>query len=285
MVALLQGALPGTGYLLLGMPSRATSSGLAFASVLASYHWRTGDGATEMYQTNATFPLVELTYFSIYDVYRRAGGPAPGDRLDDDRPGFWELARAPFDLDSYRSWRTLAPIALIAGLAVHDLARDGVASDLRASDLWIGLPLLAVQTTLVGVGEESLFRGVTLPAARQATGSALAGNALQAAYFGSCHTPFGRWICPPWGLKPVMRATRSDGDSASLNVAMSTRDWGELAATGAIGFWLGQVATREPQGLRRAVAVHAVWDFLYLSRQLLSHRSARPFIVTAGLRW
>jgi membrane protease YdiL (CAAX protease family) len=129
---------------------------------------------------------------------------------------------------------------------------------------------------MIGVGEESLCRGYFYSAFSQATDSVALGWVMQATDFGLRHTDMMAsrgYNSFPYGIGTIAFFTNRI-DKKREYVARNSRsedasDASYFTSTFLFGLYLGVVTAERPDGILTAMAIHAMWDALLFTRDLL----------------
>jgi membrane protease YdiL (CAAX protease family) len=284
VAVLLQGLVPGAGYLYLGDPLRAAGSASLFAMMTALAEAPVRNAAELTAVSNLRGAAASLYLYTLFDAYRTAW-PRRNERGDAVviRDDFWRLVVAPYDPGTYRSWKVAAMLALGAAVTGGTIAESGVADELSVGEVAVALPLLLGSYTLVGLGEEALHRGVVQGGLLDAGVGPWTSNVLQSLHFGLMHTPYGELVEPPLVLGQLVTAARRG--EFSWPSSMGPTGWERFVETGLIGLWLGYIAQSEQDGLRKAITAHVAWDILVGLRQLVTTGTASPFFFTIGGGW
>lgn len=189
-------------------------------------------------------------FYNIYSSYQDA-------RLTIKNQGFktliakdflGDLLTAPVDSSILTRWTFLIPTSLVAGLAAAVIwLEDRV--HVKTPRLINSLFLLGAQSTVIGVGEESLFRGYIQPEFTELYGGhEWPAIFTQAALFGAAHISGDGWFQPVF--------------------------------TGVSGIYDGWIAKRNSYSLKENVAQHAWWDFILLSTLFIVKGKSSDFILS-----
>jgi membrane protease YdiL (CAAX protease family) len=276
---------PGCGQLYLGQDTGALNLAAFTALVGSGYVLIRGhtlgslDGPSDSAQVPLGLTLVEaaqnLWFYSIFDAYRSARilRADAGYSFAITRESLGELASAPFRLDVIKSpwvWAGV-PLALAAGLGVSALAND-FSSDRksifdvrrvnvlghdfhRGTGYAAGLGYYASLFAPVGVGEESLFRGVIQTEFEERWGPTV-GLFAASAVFGAAHIlNFG-----------------NDPGAAAVAVPVIA----------ILGSSLGLAYRRTGHKLSTSVAMHFWYDFLLSAVAFAADPENQPFVVNYG---
>jgi membrane protease YdiL (CAAX protease family) len=186
-----------------------------------------------------------------------------------------QLLAAPFELSNYSAkkvWIPLVVVGSVGALAVIGTRASANATPLDTQKLLFGIPMIAAATLLVGAGEEAEMRGFYYPAFSELTGSVYTGAVLQALLFGYMHTD--------WFLRGFPMV--SGGVLAEINRTKPAQYQGanmvKFIATATSGLLDAWIVSSEDNGLLKAVAAHAMWDFLLLTSGLLANNEAPPIV-------
>lgn len=247
---------PGAGLLLDGEAAKGFGYGALGATLLGgALLAHLAEGETSL-RNNLLLLYQNVTFISMWDGYTTSiRRECPGaSRYKVPRP--WHYMASPVSGEGLPSWECLIPTSIAGGIAAAYLSSE---DEPGSPDLDHALGAEAVilgQSTLIGTGEELLFRGVLLPELNAWTGNELISITAQALIFAAGH------------LSP-----EADGEENTMRAGFTT----------AFGLYAGWVAVKRPHGLRKAIAMHAWWDALIFSADYLDDGRAEPIILTIGL--
>lgn len=281
LAAGLSGVFPGGGFWYLHRPGRALgylgveSAELgATLAVLATSGYKQDDPTTHDRGNRVVLPalwLQDTHALGIYDAYRaaRIARGNQGYRTPIPEPGLGGLLRAPFEWSTLSRPRVGLPIAgiMVAAAGYSYWLRDHHPDDAptfwndayaplfsheipREEALAGGLAYYGASFYMVGIGEESLFRGVV-------------------------QTTFEEWWGPRVGLVAgsfVFGLAHLANDPAHpLSVA------GQVAWTTLLGGYLGWMYQDDGYDLRANVAFHCWYDLAVGLGYFLSDPTHQPF--------
>lgn len=274
---LLAEVFPGAGYLYQGQTKTGLLASALILPLAAPYYVTTPTFATKSLKINLYYAARNTFGYTVYDSFQSA--LTPQDRANQvvahPHYGFWDLAISPFQASTYNSIYTWIPIsyALVVGAALP-IAIYGINRNLTWDRVALAIPLILAQSTLIGLGEESEFRGFQYPAFAQLTRSKGMGAILQAASFGVCHTSWG--VCgSPYGTGQLMRATntidrsREYYSTGSLSDGSNITDLQYFYSAAAAGLVLSVISSIDELGMKRAVTAHALYDAILITSDLL----------------
>ncbi len=268
--------LPGLGHAYACDPVGAAlfpisvGASLGTAVVLVADPWAADDPLAQP----AMMAAQNIWFYGIYDSFRIASlmRGERADRQPVDRAGIGSHLAAPYRVRNLRDPWVLGSVGvgLAAGSVVTLLTvaesqpvwarktlpwageRIPVGAGLPLGLAWEGLVF-----TGVGVGEESLFRGVIQPVLVDALG-APGGIVLSSAIFGAAH----------------IRSLERPGEEL-INAAV----------VGSLGGLLGFVAHRDRYVLGRAIAMHFWYDAALYSAVFLLAPDSMPWAFSLSTRW
>ena len=264
---------PGAGYMYLGQTQKAALSSSLVAPLAAPYYIPVTSTRDKSILINTFYAASNLYNYTVYDSFQMgldlSGRPTqvvniPHYELKD-------LLKAPFQASHYSTWKTYAPLGIAAAAMGFIIGRHGISQNLTTAHALKAIPLIFLQSVLVGVGEESQFRGFQYPAFSQLTGSAIWGNVLQSVSFGLCHTRLG--VCTsPYGTGQIFIATETvDTRQVYLDSRLSPGiDTSYFIDTALFGLYTGWVSSSEKDGLLLTITMHAAFDSLGILTDLLS---------------
>jgi len=287
----LSAMVPGGGYFLEGDADRGLLESTLIIPQIFMYYFTTEDRSMTAIKSNLFFPSVNLLRYCTYRAYQRNLTVMGRQVLILDIPeySFSELVLSPFDARSYEEgiWGVI-PVAGVLSYPVVRTFRNGLDASLMGGDLILSVPLILAQSSLYATGEEAYFRGFIYPAMSELTGSVLAGNLLQSAYFGFCHTE----LADDLGLRQFPHFTGSifhftstiDEDreyeppeSQSGNF-IGMNDLEIFGTMSAFGFGMGLLATTE-DGLMKATAIHTLVTGGAILSELLTEGTTGSFMM------
>ena len=229
-----------------------STEGLLLWSALSTQNEMTGNNLLNIFQNEH--------FYNVYSAYQdaRIGNKNKGRMTEISDQSLVDLLTAPFDFDILSRWTYLLPTSIALGIVTYSAvkAKKGHRTSNRPIKYW-GPPLIASQSTLIGVGEESLFRGFLQPEFTELFKNEWAGIFTQAALFGLAHYPG--------------------------SVLPSREKWFPVIFAGLFGIYDGWIAKRNKYNLRENVAGHMWWDTLIFSGSYLIDRDGSPFIVSFSL--
>jgi membrane protease YdiL (CAAX protease family) len=296
--------LPGAGYLYNGEPGKAALVAPLLAGQLAPYFWRTGTFTEKSLKVNLSELSMNLFFFSVYDSFQDALDLNGRPKLVVNLPHytFAEVAFAPFYPKTYEEDNVLRGLVFygMMGFNVGYLTYRLISSSnglspraLEASSLYV-IPLILLQSMLIGMGEETYFRGFYYPASSQLVRNKWIGNLMQALYFGACHTQFFAGLgltAFPYGVgtftyyspllfpaskknsTPEYRAASSPSDGGSLP------DWQYFLSATISAYAFGIIASEWKDGLLKTIAYHGIYDaFLVLGDYLTTGNTGRFYM-------
>lgn len=272
--------IPGAGYLYNGDTTSAIWT-LGLSTPLLARHFITTETATgRNLKTNLGSLSRNIYGFSVYDSFQQALdlGDRPELVVTVPRYPFSELITAPLKLKHYANLNVLLPVGLVLAAGAANIAREGIKANLDFKKVAIAVPLILVQSLFIGMGEETEFRGFYYPAFAELTGSRIAGNVMQGAFFGVCHTPWGVCSSPQLTGQALIEfqtvdylrefGARSDTPGTRKFRAGALQSF--LSAS-VMGMYLGYVSQSTDDGLLRSIALHSTWDALLLISDLVTN--------------
>jgi len=274
--------VPGAGYLYNGDSNKAA---LGFTTTLGIFLPSFVNPTTKIGNSlnNISFQLARNAYgFSVYDTFQDALDLNGRPQLLVNNPHFTagQLLKAPFQLENFTPRKVWFPLALVGGLAGISLIakqiRDPV--PLSAEKLILGIPALALMAAVVGAGEESDFRGFYYPAFSELTQSRYMGAVLQAALFAYMHTKWYGSGFPMITGGLVNEALRKHPPTLYGDDPTKDNDLAKFIATFIGGLHNAWITSSEENGLLKAVAFHAGWDFMLFTVSLLANNEVPPII-------
>ncbi|TAL32729.1 MAG: CPBP family intramembrane metalloprotease [Spirochaetes bacterium] len=267
---------PGAGYYYSGDSFKGTLTAPLILPMTSYYYITTDTFTKKSIKANAYLISRDLYFYTVFDAYQEARENNPGYNsvLNIKHSTAFEMYTAPFQIDNYR-----IP-SLILALPVYYLARDlskkGVHHSITSKRLAYALPLIAAESVMIGVGEESLSRGFFFSAFSQATSSVALGNILQATDFGLRHTDMMAsrgFNAFPYGVGTVAFYTRRidiDREYVAKNSeSANATDSQYFFSTFLFGLYNGLITGSRADGILTAIAIHSMWDMILITRDLL----------------
>jgi membrane protease YdiL (CAAX protease family) len=293
---------PGAGYFYLKQyRSALISSGLTLP-IAANYYITTPDYTGMAFKKNLYFMAVNISRYQTYNVYQTA--LTVEDRANQEvavpHYSFSDLYLTPFRKQSYifgelPSYFAILPMAAVTVMPAVRIAQNGIHKSVRADNLLISIPIIFAQSFFFAVGEESYFRGFVYPAMSDLTGSRLAGNIIQAMYFGFCHTDLAErtgvrqfphitgtllhFTSTVDDTKEYVPPETPSGNFAGMN------DMQRFGLFTTMGFAMGILVSEFDDGLIKAVLLHGLVTSLAIATDFLTEGSTGRFFmnVTVGL--
>ncbi len=291
---------PGLGYFYIGEAGKGLVMTPLLVPQVLPYFWRTPTFLEKSVKANASRVADNLYFYGVYDSFQSALDLNHRPKLVVDIPHytFSELYFAAFYPKTYSETSVLRALVFYGmmgfnlGYLTYRLATSGVnGRALEASSLYI-VPLILLQSMLIGLGEETFFRGFYYPAASELFKNKWLGNIAQSLYFGACHTtffanlgltafPYGLGtglyyapkIFPPKITNTLVteyRATASPSDGGDLP------DWQYFLSASATAFVFGMLTSFWKDGLLKTIAYHGIYDaFLILGDYLTTGNTGR----------
>lgn len=247
---------PGLGYFVNDHSEKGIRVGLVSAGLLGGALLVDARSGETTLRNNLLVLYQNLGFLTAWDVYRQDLAEATYRRTGTrgDRPPLAPYLLSPFDGPSVRSLEWLVPSALVLTAGVVHVADAGEGE--RPIGEAAGVEaLLFAQSVLIGTGEELMFRGVLQAELQSWTGSRTTALIGQAVAFGAGH------IDPEESLEE---------NAARMGFATT------------FGLYAGWLASSRPDGLRKAIAIHAWWDALVFSADYLADGSTEPLWLSFG---
>jgi membrane protease YdiL (CAAX protease family) len=287
LTGILAEVFPGAGYFYLGDYRSAFLSSSLILPMAAQYYVTTPSFLTKSLKANLGTASRNLFGYTVYDSFQSA-------MTDEDRKNqivpiphyrFSELYFAPFRGNSYSSWKMWVPIGLAGITFASRLASTGINPDMTPARALVAILFILAQTFMIGVGEESEFRGFQQPAFSQLTRSPWLGNALQSMSFGLCHTRWG--VCAsPYVTGQIFRATQTIDPNTEYVAPSSPSDGGNtpdltyFLGTAIYGLWWGWIVQSEEHGLLKTITSHALVDALLITSDMLTTNKTGRFYMS-----
>ncbi len=278
---------PGAGYFYQGDYHSALLSSSLTLPLAAPYYVNTPSFLTKSLKSNLGTLSRNLLGYTVYDSFQST-------MTNEDRQNqivsiphyqFSELYFAPFNGDSYSSWKMWVPLGLAGINFANKLSSTGISPNLTPARALIAIPLILAQSFMIGLGEESEFRGFQHPAFSKLTRSPWLGNALQSMSFGVCHTRWG--VCTsPYLTGQIFRTTKSIDPNTEYVAPSSPSDGGNtpdldyFLATAIYGFWWGWIVQSEENGLLKTITSHALFDALLVTSDMLTTNNTGRFYMS-----
>jgi len=290
LAGLLAEVFPGAGYLYQGDYSSALLSSSLILPMAAQSYVTTPSFITKSIKSNLGTLSRNLFGYTVYDSFQSA--MTDEDRLNQIVPiphyRFSELYFAPFRGDSYSSWKMWVPVGMVGISVVSKLATYGISPKVTPVRALVAIPIILAQTFMIGVGEESEFRGFQYPAFSQLTRSRAWGNVFQSVSFGLCHTRWG--VCAsPYLTGQLFRATNTIDPNTEYFASSSPSDGGNtpdlqyLFETAVYGIWWGWMVQSEENGLLKTITSHALVDALLVVSDLLTTNNTGRFYLSMSV--
>jgi membrane protease YdiL (CAAX protease family) len=271
---------PGAGYFYLGENKDAYLSAGLILPIAAIYYVPPDTRLGAHLLANSYDLARNLFGFTVYDSFEDGLDLYGRENSIVDIPhySFKEMIFSPLDIHNYSSWKVFVPLAIEAGYLGYMLSTTSTVA-LPASFLLYATPLIFIQTAFIGMGEESEFRGYQYPAFSKVTHSKIWGSIISSAFFGTCHVE--KEICNfPYGVGNIFYLTNTNGIPIGGEFATQRRTnyylqrFAETSIFGAYASWL---VSTEANGFKKAIAIHAIGDFLVFMKDLFSEGDT-PFI-------
>ena len=248
--------IPGSGHMYQGKWTKGllfTSTEAALlAGALTTKSIRTGNNLFNLFQNEH--------FYNIYSAFQdaRIGNKNRGRMTDIGDQSLVDLLKAPFNPEMLSRWTFLLPtgvaLSWVTYVAIRESKKHHTSNE--PFKYWAP-PLLAGQSTAIGIGEESFFRGYLQPEFTELFRNEWAGIVTQAAIFGLAHFP-------------------------GSNLPRKSK-WIPVIFTGLFGIYDGWVAKRNHYDLQENVAAHMWWDTIIFLGSYAIHRDGDPFILSFSL--
>lgn len=290
-VGLAAEVFPGLGYALIGEWSRATFTSALMIPLVAPHLWTAETFLQQSLKTNSWRAARNVFGFSVYDSYQRAlKQPGITVRLKQHATAdftFTKMLLAPFNPRYYRRVQVWLPMSAVVVYNAYLINRYGIAKNLETNGLWYRIPLVFLQSALIGLGEESEYRGFQMPMFATLSNRRWLGNIIQSAVFGLCHTRY-RICSSPWGTGNLVRQfslidpKREYGGSSSSDSGSLVDNLKAAGQAALFGLYAGSLTYSEGDGLLQAIAVHAFWDAILMTTSMLITGSTGRIYLSVG---
>jgi len=295
LAGLLNILFPGFGYYYIGEPIKGITYNLLQLAMAPSYYITTSDPNEKRLKENISRITFNLDLYSVYDAYTTAmiTENKVNKTLNIKKYTFSELFLSPFDERTYKSKDKDVSLAmmLLYGIlpirsAILVAMNGGISPNLKWQNAAISIPLILLQSMLVGIGEETFFRGYLQPTFSEMTQSKLWGNIIQASYFGLCHTRFGKQYhltSIPIISKNIFQltanidTTREYYNDPGPFSGENTSDLVYFSETAVLGFAFGWI-NEHADGLLNTVVLHSLTDAsLLIAQYLMTGQTGRAY--------